>query len=66
MQELLHRQDILEKSHKQELIKEIKKRKALIAQSKQAEEKVNELTAALNVINSKTKLNIETLFIGKG
>ena len=59
MQELLHRQDILEKSHKQELIKEIKKRKALIAQNKQAEEKVKQIAAALNVISFQTKLDIK-------
>lgn len=43
----------------------MKKRKTLISQNKQAEEKVKELTAALNVNRFETKFNIKKLFYRK-
>ena len=50
LQELLHRQDIVERSHKQQMMKEIKKRKILTHQQQQAEDKIKEIEKTLHVI----------------
>ena len=49
LKDLLHRQDVLEKSHKQQLITEIRKKKALTVELQTAEQKIKEMDNVLKV-----------------
>ena len=64
----MKRQDIMEKSHKQQLKSEVNKRKVLIQEAKQSDEKINKLQEAIKVrasIKFQCKLNDEIFLQGK-
>ena len=58
----MKRQDIMEKSHKQQLKSEVNKRKVLIQEAKQSDEKINKLQEAIKV-RASIKFQIDEIFL---